>query len=106
MSKTRTPSPSKTLSGLFLAAAKRVEQGKNVWLCSAVEQSRYPLDLRIRAKVIITDRLDGHIFYTGWVRANHPHLHKKSILEDTLQNDMREGRIAWCHALAEEFKDK
>jgi hypothetical protein len=97
----------KTLSGLFLAAAKKLEKPHVSVICFAIEACKtYPVDMRATAKEIVKERLFPHLFYTQWVKANHREAFMKSLMEETIDQDKREGRIAWCHALAEEFKEK
>ena len=96
----------KTLSDLFTQAAKRIEVGHNFFICEAIgSRKSFPSEVRARAKEIIKERLGGHLYYTEWVRANHPDVFEKSLKEETLCRDKRDGRIAWCLALAEEFKE-
>lgn len=97
----------KTLSGLFLAAAKRIEQGRGCFICDAIGVLKsYPRELRTQAKDIVKDRLGSYLSYTSWVRSHHLEIYRQSESNGTVWKDKREGRIAWCHALAEEFKDK
>jgi hypothetical protein len=96
----------KTLSDLFTQAAKRIEVGHNFFICEAIgSRKSFPSEVRARAKEIIKERLGGHLYYTEWVRANHPDLYRKSRMENTWTEDKKQGRIAWCLALAEEFKE-
>lgn len=97
----------KTMSGLFLAAAKKLEKPHISAICHAIEACKtYPVDMRATAKEVIKERLFPHLYYTQWVRFNHSSLYSHSAVRGTFEKDKREGRIAWCHALAEEFKGK
>lgn len=97
----------KTLSRLFLAAAGKLRHRRYPAICDAIGACKtFPVELRATAKEVVKERLEPHLYYTRWVAANHPALYGKSFDENTLTKDKLEGRIAWCHALAEEFKDK
>lgn len=96
----------KTLSGLFLNAARNIVNRRAWWICDAIEKSRsYPVELRTEAKAIVQGRLGKHNFYTQWVKENHPELFRDAELKLEVQKKACEGRIAWCRALAEEFKE-
>lgn len=98
----------KTLSGLFLAAASRIEKRKSLFICEAITSCGtvgYPIHLRTQAKDIVKSRLGNSTFYSGWIRKNHPDLWAQASKELNAAVRLREGRVAWCRALAEEFKD-
>lgn len=96
----------KTLSLLFAKAGKRIEKEQSAFICEAIEACKsFPSEMRGQAKEIIKERLGGHIYYTEWVREKHPDAFNRSWLQGTLIGDKRRGRIAWCLALAEEFKE-
>lgn len=97
----------KTPSGLFLAAAKKLEKQHVSVICHAIEACKtYPVDMRTTAKEIVRERLGRSLFYSGWIHSNHPDLWNKAMKEGNAAVMARQGRIAWCRALAEEFKGK
>ncbi len=96
----------KTLSSLFALAAKRIESGRQLFICDAIGGCKtFPVDMRATAKEVIKERLHPHLYYTQWVRHNHSSAYSHSSVNGTFEKDKREGRIAWCMALAEEFKE-
>lgn len=98
----------KTLSGLFLAAASRIEKRKSLFICDAITKCGavgYPVHLRAQAKEIVKGRLGDSALYSGWIRKKHPDLWAQASREFNAAIRLREGRVAWCRALAEEFKD-
>ena len=96
------------LSKAFLAAADLIASGERTYICNAISwlffyEGEISKTSFLRAKRIIRARLAPQVFYDDWVFMNHPEIYWAT--PEHLRNAYaREGRIAWCKALAEEFK--
>lgn len=93
-----------TLGQLYAAAADAIERDEVYCggICSVVKMQDAPPELRTRACAIIMDRLDGAVFYPIWIHKHHPRLMDGLHWKES-RVKVREGRIAWCRSLAEEF---
>ena len=96
------------LSKAFLAAAELIASGEHKYICNTIgwlffyegeiSESTYRY-----AKRIMRARLAPEAFYDDWVLMNHPEIYWATP-EHLRDACAQAGRVAWCKALAEEFK--
>lgn len=98
-----------TLSELFLDVAHRLNERKCNYICYGLYDIGHANvddevlnELVDKATKIISERLEGHLYLTGWMMANHPNLYYQD--PGKREDMMRQTRINWCLSLAEEFK--
>ena len=98
-----------TLSELFMDVAHRLNENKCRYICYGLYDIGHANvddtelnELVDRATTIITERLEGHLYLTGWMMKNHPDLYHQD--PGKREDMMRQTRINWCLSLAEEFK--
>mgnify|MGYP003431837027 CR=1 FL=1 len=89
-------------STIFKRAGQLIARKEELFICFAINR----VDPNTRLYLLVMNRLKGCESYGCWLRRYHPTLAKQADKDGNFHYKARAARVAWCNALAAEFKAK